>query len=122
MPGKRVFIRMWKGRFSTLLMALMLIPPVVGAAAEAGRVSEVHGLGPADPQAAYELVQGVLSPGGRAVLDEGHNSLIVLDTPDRQEAVRKTLATLRGQGPLLNVRVETRMVDRGANGHLTRMD
>jgi type II secretory pathway component GspD/PulD (secretin) len=93
-----------------LVIVVALLGAAVGAAAAAGRVSVVHQLGFADPIGAYELVQGVLSPDGRAVLDEGRNSLVVLDFPDRQEAVGKILATL--QRPVPNLRIETRIVDR----------
>ena len=89
---------------------LVLLSLVVTAFAADGRVSEVHPLGTATPEVAYGLVQGLVSSGGRAVLDEGHNTLIVLDTPERQEAVRKLLQSL--QGTLSHVRIESRIVDR----------
>jgi type II secretory pathway component GspD/PulD (secretin) len=110
MQRNRVGLRAWRDRGSIMVIAAALLGAAVGAATADSRVSVVHQLGFADPQGAYELVQGVLSPDGRAVLDERHNSLVVLDLPDRQEAVGKILATL--QRPIQNLRVETRIVDR----------
>jgi len=110
MPGRRMGLRAGKGLGIVPAIAAALLGAAVGAAAADGRVNVVHQLGFADPRGAYELVQGVLSPDGRAVLDEGHNSLVVLDLPDRQEAVRKILSTL--QRPVPNLRVEVRIVDR----------
>jgi type II secretory pathway component GspD/PulD (secretin) len=104
MPGHRM------GLLIVLAAAAALPGASTGGAADDGRVSVVHELGFADPAGAYELVQGVLSPEGRAVVDEGHNSLVVLDRPDRQEAVRQVLSTL--QRPVPNLRIETRIVDR----------
>jgi hypothetical protein len=78
--------------------------------AESGeRVSRVHPLGMAARQATYDLVRGLLTPKGRAVLDEGHNSIIVLDVAEVQERVAALLA--KRQGPLPSVRIETRIVD-----------
>jgi len=94
-------------RLALLLLPLLLAVP--GFSAD-GRVSEVHTLGVADAVAAHELVLGLLSPGGRAVLDEGHNTIIVLDLPETQERVRRLLRSL--QAPLSNIRVESRIADR----------
>ena len=89
-----------------LLLPLFLAVPAFSAD---GGVSEVHSLGVADVAAAHELVLGLLSPGGRAVLDEGHNTIIVLDLPETQERVRRLLRSL--QAPLPNIRVDSRIVD-----------
>jgi type II secretory pathway component GspD/PulD (secretin) len=88
------------------------------------RVSRVHPLGMADGPETYEIVQSLLTEAGRAVLDEGHNSIIVLDVPAVQDRVADLLA--RVQGPLPSVRVAARFVDRetgeavavGASGQL----
>ena len=108
--------------FRAVLLLLIFI--AVPAFAGEGRVSEVHPLGVADVAAAHELVLGLLSPGGRAVLDEGHNTIIVLDLPETQARVRRLLRSL--QKPLSNIRVESRIADResgrtaelGASGQL----
>jgi type II secretory pathway component GspD/PulD (secretin) len=110
MQRNRVDLKAGKGLGSALVIVAVFFGAVVGAAAADRRVSVVHELGFADPAGAYELVQGVLSPEGRAVIDEGRNSLVVLDRPDRQEAVKQVLSTL--QRPVPNLRIETRIVDR----------
>jgi type II secretory pathway component GspD/PulD (secretin) len=108
-------------RLAPLLLSFLL----VGASfAGDGLVSEIHPLGVADVAAAHELVLSLLSPDGRAVLDEGHNTIIVLDLPETQEKVRRLLRSM--QAPLPNIRVESRIVDRetgrtaelGASGQL----
>jgi type II secretory pathway component GspD/PulD (secretin) len=100
-----------------LLAVLVLTATAVcprSGAGEERRVSEVHPLGIADVRVAHEVVLGLLSAEGRAVLDEGHNTVIVLDSPGRQEAVRDALRGL--QLPLPSVRVETRITDRETGG------
>ena len=109
-----------------LRLAPLLLPfLLVGASfAGDGRVSEIHPLGMADVAAAHELVLSLLWPDGKAVLDEGHNTIIVLDLPETQEKVRRLLRSM--QAPLPNIRVESRIVDRetgrtaelGASGQL----
>ena len=99
-------------RYATPFLAALILVFAAGSVSAQevdGRTSVVHQLGVADAGAAYDLVLEVISPAGRAVLDEGHNNLIVLDTPERQEAVRKALGSL--QQPLHNVKVESRIVD-----------
>jgi hypothetical protein len=90
------------------LTAALLLTAV--PAAGSGRVSKVYRLGVADPRVARDLVVGLVSREGRVVLDEGHNTLIVLDVPEIQAAVAEALRGL--QTPLLAVRVESRIVDR----------
>ena len=59
-------------RRTALLLAILALfaARVCTAQGVDGRTSVVHRLGVADPRAAYELVLGVISPGGRAVLDD----------------------------------------------------
>jgi hypothetical protein len=91
--------------------AAVFLPAASGraAAVDSGRVSRVYRLGVAEPRVAHDLVEGLISRDGRVVLDEGHNTLIVLDSPEIQAAVAEALQGL--QAPLANVRVETRIVD-----------
>ncbi len=104
-----------------LLGALCVAAPLP---AGAQTTTAVHPLGTADPGTVHEMVQGLLSAEGRAALDEGRNTLVVLDTPEVQGRVRELLARL--QQNLSNIRVESRIVDRetgreaevGATGQL----
>jgi type II secretory pathway component GspD/PulD (secretin) len=97
---------MKKAFFPAILPAFLLFSLAVAADT---RVTEVHPLGLATADTAYELVQGLVSPAGRAVLDEGHNAIIVLDAPETQQAVRELLQGL--QTPLPQIRIESRIVD-----------
>jgi len=100
-----------------LLGALLLTAAVLSPSSGAGeevRVSQVHSLGIAGVRVAHEVVLGLLSAEGRAVLDEGHNTIVVLDYPERQEEVRDALRGL--QLPLPSVRIETRITDRETGG------
>jgi type II secretory pathway component GspD/PulD (secretin) len=99
------------GRVLVLFLVLTILgagPAAVGAVEE--RTSEVYPLGIADQGAALELVLAVLSDSGRAVLEKGKNSLVVLDTPEVHARVKAILADL--QIPAGNVKVESRIVDR----------
>lgn len=91
------------------LTASLLLPAVSADGSGSGRVSKVYRLGVADPRVAHELAEGLVSREGRVVLDEGHNTLIVLDFSEGQAAVAEALQGL--QAPLANVRVEARIVD-----------
>lgn len=99
----------WLVRGSAVILAALMLALTCSAAAAEERVSRVHPLGMAGSTDAYELVRALLSEEGRAVLDEGHNSIIVLDIEAVQERVADLLARL--QGPLPSVRVTARFVD-----------
>jgi type II secretory pathway component GspD/PulD (secretin) len=91
------------------VLAAALLLAALPAAADSGRVSKVYRLGVADPHAAREVAEGLVSREGKVVLDEGHHTLIVLDAPERQAAVAEALQSL--QGPLASIRVRARIVD-----------
>ncbi len=91
------------------LVLLLLGSLIAGRGAEEMSV-EVYPLGQTDFEMAAKMADTMVSPGGKLLADKAGNRLILYDTAEKHEALRRALSGLKT--PLRHVRIRVTFQDR----------